>query len=99
LVRGNSGATEIAPKMALNDPLGVNTTLDTFTNGTAIPVSLSTVSLYTPAEKRDLRIIAISFASISLIAGIVMIYWFIRLQRRTFRHMYLPPILSQIEQF
>jgi G protein-coupled glucose receptor regulating Gpa2 len=85
--------------MALYDPLGVNTTSDTFTNGTAIPVSLTTISLYTPPEKRDLRIIAISFASISLIAGIIMIYWFIRLQRRTFRHMYPHPILSQVEEF
>jgi hypothetical protein len=85
--------------MALYDPLGVNTTSDTFINGTAIPVSLTTISLYTPPEKRDLRIIAISFASISLTAGIIMIYWFIRLQRRTFRHMYPPPILSQIAEF
>ena len=85
--------------MSLDDQLGANSSSDTFTNGTAIPVSLTSISLYTVPEKRDLRIIAITFASVSLLAGIIMIYWFIRLQRRTFRHMYPAPILSRTKEF
>jgi hypothetical protein len=61
----------------------------TFSNGTALPVTLSTLSLYTPDQKRDLRIIAITFASLSVLAGTLMFYWYIRLQKRTFRHTYI----------
>lgn len=61
----------------------------TFANGTVVPVTLTTLSLYTPDEKRDLRIIAITFASLSVLAGTLMFYWYVRLQKRTFRHTYL----------
>ena len=66
---------------------GSNTS--TFANGTVVPVTLTSVSLYTIDQKRDLRIIAITFASLSILAGTLMSYWYIRLQKRTFRHTYI----------
>jgi len=65
---------------------GSNTS--TFANGTVVPVTLTTLSLYSQDQKTDLRIIAITFASLSVLAGTVMFYWYMRLQKRTFRHTY-----------
>lgn len=61
----------------------------TFTNGTVAPVAITTLSLYTEDEKRTLRIIAMTFASLSLLAGTLMLYWYVRLPKRTFRHTYI----------
>lgn len=62
----------------------------TFANGTVVPVTVSTLSLYSESEKRALRIIAMTFASLSILAGSLMMYWYIRLPKRTFRHTYFP---------
>jgi len=61
----------------------------TFLNGTVVPVPFTSLSLYSPDEKRSLRIIAITFASLSILAGTLMLYWYIRLQKRTLRHTYV----------
>lgn len=60
----------------------------TFTNGTVVPVAITTLSLYSEPEKRALRIIAMTFASLSILAGSLMMYWYVRLPKRTFRHSY-----------
>jgi hypothetical protein len=65
----------------------------TFTNGTIIPVTLSLVALYTENEKLSLRIIALAFSSLSLCAGALMFYWYVRLGKRTFRHSYVGILL------
>lgn len=61
----------------------------TFSNGTIVPLALTSLSLYSPDEERSLRIIAMTFAGLSILAGTLMLYWYIRLQRRTFRHTYV----------
>ena len=61
----------------------------TFANGTVAPVTITTLSLYTDQEKRTLRIIAMTFASLSLLAGTLMWYWYVRLPKRTFRLTYI----------
>jgi G protein-coupled receptor GPR1 len=58
-------------------------------NGTAAPITITILSLYTDSEKRTLRIIAMTFASFSLLAGALMLYWYIRLPKKTFRHTYI----------
>ena len=68
----------------------------TFSNGTIAPVTVTTLSLYTDNEKRTLRIIAMTFASLSLLAGTLMLYWYIRLPKRTFRHTYISLIHTLI---
>jgi len=64
-------------------------TTGTFSNGTTVPVSLSTISLYSDPQKKALRIIALTFASLSITAGTLMFYWYIGLRKRTFRHTYI----------
>jgi len=61
----------------------------TFDNGTVAPVTMTPLSLYSEQEKRTLRIIAMTFASLSLLAGALMLYWYVRLPKRTFRHTYI----------
>src|SRR5579859_268227 len=61
----------------------------TYENGTAAPVTITILSLYSDSEKRTLRIIAMTFASFSLLAGALMLYWYIRLPKKTFRHTYI----------
>lgn len=72
----------------LYDAANANET-SAFSNGTLVPTTLMSLSLYSRYEKRCLRIIAIMFASLSLLAGTIMLYWYIRLQKRTFRHTYV----------
>jgi hypothetical protein len=77
-----------------NDRIPGNSSTTTFANGTAVPVTHEALSLYTPDEKRILHIIAITFASLSVLAGTLMFYWYIRLQKRTFRHTYISFVAS-----
>lgn len=60
-------------------------------NDITVLVDLIDLSLYTSDQKRILRIVAIVFASLSTLAGTVMLYWYLRFRRRTFRHMYVWP--------
>jgi len=66
----------------------------TISNDTVFPIALTPHPLYTPDEKQVLRIIAIIFASLSMLAGTLMFPWYLRLQKRTFRHTYLLKPLS-----
>jgi len=75
-------------KGSLHDVSSANRT-SMFSNGTVVSVTHASRSLYSPDEKRSLRIIAITFASLSILAGTLMLYWYIRLQKRTFRHTYV----------
>jgi len=60
-----------------------------------IPVYLTNIDLYTTLQKRQLRIIGITFSSMSIFAGIVMMYWYIQLHRRTFRHTYFHSLVGR----
>jgi G protein-coupled glucose receptor regulating Gpa2 len=70
------------------DLLAVAATTSTFSNGTVVPVNLSSLVLYTEYQKRVLRILALTFSSLSILAGTLMFYWYITLRKRTFRHTY-----------
>ena len=75
--------------MANNNPDSLGTSTDTLSN-TDVSVLLSPLSRFTQDEERTLRIMAMTFASLSVLAGGVMFCWYLTLQKRTFRHTYYP---------